>query len=63
MYNQKSKMPSFEVMSRRFFREIQQSRLLSEVKKRRFRSKDPSRRLLREAARRKTAIRTLKRGY
>lgn len=53
----------FEVMMRRFFREIQQSGILSEIKKRRFYQKEISRRKRREIARRKVQIRKLKRGF
>jgi len=55
--------PGFEVLLRRFFREVQQSRILSEAKKRRFYTKDISRREKREIARHKTMIKKLKRGY
>lgn len=54
---------NFDVMLRRFFREVQQSGILTEIKKRRFIAKDVSREKKRMAARRKTAIRRIKRGY
>jgi len=53
----------FEVMLRRFFRDVQQSGILTEIKKRRFRDKDVSRKILRQAARRKAARKKIKRGY
>lgn len=53
----------FEVMLRRFFRDVQQSGLLTQIKRRRFRERELSREKLREAARRKTARRKIKRGY
>lgn len=53
----------FEVMLRRFFRDVQQSGILTEIKKRRFREKNLSRQILRESARRKTARKKIKRGY
>ena len=53
----------FEVMLRRFFRDVQQSGILTEMKKRRFRERGLSRERIREAARRKTARRKIKRGY
>lgn len=53
----------FEVMLRRFFRDVQQSGILTEIKKRRFREKDISRKILRAAARRKTARKKIKRGF
>lgn len=54
---------SFEVTLRRFFRDVQQSGILTEIKKRRFRDKEISREKRRVAARRKTEIRRIKRGY
>lgn len=53
----------FEVMLRRFFREVQQSGILSEVKRRRFHEKPFSRSKRRAIAIRKAARRRLKRGY
>ena len=55
--------PGFEVIVRRFFREVQQSRILSEAKKRRFHSKDISRKEKREIARHKSMVKKIKRGY
>ncbi len=57
------KQESFEVMLRRFFRDVQQSGILTEIKKRRFHEKDLSRKILRESARRKAARKKIKRGY
>lgn len=54
---------NFEVMLRRFFREVQQSGILTEIKKRRFLTKDVSRDKKRVSARRKAVIRRMKRGY
>lgn len=53
----------FEVMLRRFFRDVQQSGILSEAKKRRFHEKPLSRGKKREIATRKAARRRFKRGY
>jgi small subunit ribosomal protein S21 len=53
----------FETLLRRFFRDVQQSGILSEVKKRRYFSKDISRRAKREIASRKAARKRMKRGY
>lgn len=53
----------FEVMIRRFFRDVQQSGILTEIKKRRFREKGLSREILRASARRKAARKKIKRGY
>jgi len=54
---------SFEVTLRRFFRDVQQSGILTEIKKRRYRDKEVSREKRRVAARRKAEIRRIKRGY
>ena len=54
---------NFDVMLRRFFRDVQQSGILTEVKKRRFHSKDVSRDKRRVSARRKAEVRKMKRGY
>ncbi|MBI2590075.1 30S ribosomal protein S21 [Candidatus Berkelbacteria bacterium] len=59
----RERRPSFEVTLRRFFREVQQSRILSEVKKRRYHAKELSRRLRRISARRKAVTKRLRRGY
>ncbi len=53
----------FEVLMRRFMREIQQTRLLAEAKKKRYREKDLSRTKKRGIAIRKAARRRVKRGY
>ncbi len=54
---------SFDVVLRRFFREVQQSRILSEVKRRRYRQKRLSRTIIRQSARRKAAQKRTRRGY
>ena len=54
---------SFDVMLRRFFRDVQQSGILTEVKKRRFHAKEISRDKRRVSARRKAEVRKMKRGY
>ena len=54
---------NFEVTLRRFFRDVQQSGILTEIKKRRFRDKDVSRTKRRVSARRKAEVRRIKRGY
>ncbi len=61
--NREPRREGFEVMLRRFFREVQQSGILSEVKKRRFREKAFSRNKRREIATRKAIRRRVKRGY
>lgn len=53
----------FESLLRRFFRDVQQSGILTEAKKRRYFSKDISRRAKREIASRKAARKRAKRGY
>ena len=50
----KREKEGFEVLLRRFNREVQQEGVLSEVKKRRFFEKRASRRKIREAAQRKS---------
>ena len=54
---------NFDVMLRRFFRDVQQSGILTEIKKRRFHTKDVSRDKRRVSARRKAIVRRMKRGY
>lgn len=61
--SKKEGAPGFEVLLRRFFREVQQSRILSEAKKRRYFSKDINRKEKREIARHKTMVKKIKRGY
>lgn len=53
----------FEVLMRRFLREVQHTRLLSDAKKKRYREKDLSRTKKRQIAIRKAARRRVKRGY
>jgi ribosomal protein S21 len=48
---------------RKFFREVQLSGVLTEAKKRRYREKDPSRRLRRAQAKRKSIRNESKRGW
>ncbi len=59
----RDRRPSFDVILRRFFREVQQSRILSEVKRRRYNVKDPSRKLRRRSAIRKAISKKVKRGW
>lgn len=54
---------SFDVLLRRFFRDVQQSGILTEVKRRRFFEKDTSRRLKRSIAQRKADRKRTLRGY
>lgn len=54
---------NFDVMLRRFFRDVQQSGVLTEIKKRRFHARDISRDRRRVSARRKAQVRKMKRGY
>lgn len=61
--SKKNGTPGFEVQLRKFFRDVQQSRILSEAKKRRFHTKDISRTEKRNIARHKAMIKKLKRGY
>lgn len=61
--DREGKSENFDVILRRFFRDVQQSGILTEVKKRRFRTKDVSRSKKRLAAKRKAEVRKIKRGY
>lgn len=58
----KGKEP-FEVLLRRFNREIQTSNVLTDVKKRRYNIKDVSRSLKRVSAQKKAERKLVKRGY
>lgn len=53
----------FEVVLRRFLRDVQQSGILTDAKKKRFHSKEPSRKLKRTIAQRKAARKRATRGY
>lgn len=57
------KVERFDVLVRKFFREVQQSGLLTEAKRRRFREKPISRIKRRVSAKRKEVIRRQRRGY
>lgn len=57
------KNENFDVMLRRFFRDVQQSGILTEIKKRRYHCKDVSREIKRNSARRKAEVKRMKRGY
>ena len=61
-YQRKTREP-FEVILRKFNREIQQSGLMPEVKRRRFFEKSLSRSLRRQIAQTKAQRRKVKRGY
>lgn len=64
MYDQNRKSsPGNEVILRRFFREVQQNRLLSEVKKRRYRDRKLTRTQIKAVALRKARVKKMKRGY
>lgn len=54
---------SFEVVLRRFLRDVQQSGILTEAKKKRFFEKEPSRKLKRTIAQRKSDRKRATRGY
>ncbi len=54
---------NFDVMLRKFFRDVQQSGILTDIKKRRYQEKKLSRIRMREIARRKAARKKVKRGY
>ncbi|TSC92639.1 MAG: hypothetical protein CEN89_569 [Candidatus Berkelbacteria bacterium Licking1014_7] len=57
------KQESFDVMLRRFNRDVQQAGILTEVKNRRFFSRKPSKNLRRQEAQRLEENRKRKRGY
>lgn len=59
----KNNRPNFAVMMRKFYRDVQQSRILSEAKKRRFRERPVSRTDRRLAAIRQARVKKLRRGY
>lgn len=54
---------SFEVILRRFFRDVQQSGILTDAKKKRYFDKEPSRKLKRNIAQRKADRKRATRGY
>ena len=54
---------SVEVMLRRFFRDVQQSEVMTEIKRRRFFEKKPSRMKRRVVAQVRAVRRKVKRGY
>lgn len=54
---------SFEVTLRKFFRDVQQNGVLTEVKRRRYFEKDISRKLKRSIAQRKATRKRSLRGY
>ncbi|OGD55996.1 30S ribosomal protein S21 [Candidatus Berkelbacteria bacterium RBG_13_40_8] len=60
---ERGKGENFDVTLRRFFRDVQQSGILTEIKKRKFHSKEVSRDKRRISARRKAQVRKIKRGY
>ncbi len=59
----KERSMSPEVQLRRFFREVQQSDIMTEIKRRRYFEKKPSRNARRSAAHGKEIRRREKRGY
>lgn len=54
---------SVEVALRRFFRDVQQSQIMTEIKRRRYFEKSPSRNARRTAAQGKESRRKERRGY
>lgn len=59
----KKKKIETAIVLRKFYRDIQQNRILSEAKKLQFRTKDISRRERKQNAIRKTKIKKIIRGY
>ncbi len=62
-YSRDDRTEPFEVMLRKFFREVQQSGILTDIKKRRFRERELTREQIRMSARRKAARKKIKRGF
>lgn len=60
---QRHKRPNNAVIMRKFYRDVMQSRILSEVKSRRFREKPISKTKRRIKAIRANYVKKLKRGY
>lgn len=52
-----------EVVLRRFFRDVQQSEIMTEIKRRRYFEKKPTRFKRRQAAQVRSSRRKVKRGY
>lgn len=61
--SERERTPSADVVLRRFFREVQQSELMTEIKRRRYFEKQPSRNQRRASAVAKAARRKVRRGY
>ncbi|MEX0594657.1 MAG: 30S ribosomal protein S21 [Patescibacteria group bacterium] len=61
--DRRERSSSPEVQLRRFFREVQQSDLMTEIKRRRYFEKKPSRNARRSSAHGKEIRRQEKRGY
>jgi ribosomal protein S21 len=61
--NHRDQAAPVEVVLRRFFRDVQQSDIMTEIKRRRFFEKAPTRNARRRAAQGKMSRRRLKRGY
>lgn len=59
----KKERERFDSLLRRFNREVQQSGILTIVKKSRFFEKEPNRRMRRAVSIRKNIIRRIRRGY
>jgi small subunit ribosomal protein S21 len=59
----KKEKERFDSLLRRFNREVQQSGILTIVKKNRFFEQEPNRRMRRESSIRKNIIRRARRGY
>jgi ribosomal protein S21 len=62
-FRQEERSVPVEVMLRRFFRDVQQSDIMTEIKRRRNFEKKPSRNKRRTTATEKSARRRVKQGY
>lgn len=63
METRPKRQEGFEVILRRYFREVQSSGILTEAKRKRYFEKDISRSKRRESAIRKASRKRIKRGY
>ncbi len=63
MYDERKKKAELSILLRKFYRDVQQNRILSEAKRRQFVEKKVSRSKRRAAAIRKNSIKKILRGY
>lgn len=63
MYDERKKKAELSILLRKFYRDVQQNRILSEAKRRQYVEKKVSRTKRRSAAIRKNSIKKILRGY